>query len=758
MADPARPSAMPISVDRWIEVLAPYSAALDPEVMRDFIARMDPDYFAAVPPQEIARQIGMAGRLAPDEPCQVSIRPEADDQYEIVVVAYDYFSEFAVICGLLSAYGLDIREGIIYTSGDAPAVTRAGPGPFRTRRARPGLSRRKIVDLFRVRAMPGTVFTATRQQALAHELTAMIRLLDAQRFDDARRQVNRRLVETLSRRRAESVTLLHPVQIRFDNAASPTDTVMDIRSTDTPAFLYAFANALSLRGLYIRKALLGASGPEIHDRFFVRGRRGQKIATAAEQEELKTTAVLIKQFTHFLAWAPDPAKAIAHFDQFLDQVLQSGQKGTLGILRNKKTLALLAQVLGTSDFLWEEFLRRQHDNLAPLLADYGDMDLVRPRRVMVRELRRRLAGIRDQDRRRRVLNQYKDEQLFRIDMKHLADPATTLPDFSRALTELAEATLEQAVADCQAMLAARHGRPRLPGGARHPFAVFGMGKFGGRELGYASDIELLFVYEGAGQTDGTHRLDTLEYFERLIQELLAWIEAKQEGIFHLDVRLRPHGGKGLLANTLAELQAYYSPTGAAAPFERQALIKLRWVTGDAGLGKQVEAHRDTFVYSGLPWDLPTALELRQRQIAELVEPGRTNVKFSAGGLIDVEYAVQYLQVSHGHRHARLRTPNTMEALRALRALKIVTAEDERQLREAYLFFRTLIDGMRIVRGNAKDLVLPAPGSDEYVFLARRVGYAAADWKQGAAQLEADLARHMGRTREFFAARFGPVGA
>ncbi len=746
------------TVDRWVEILAPYCPGLDTEVMRDFISRMDPDYFEAFPPEEIGHHIALAARLTPDDPCQVSITSSAEGQFDIAVVAYDYFSEFAVICGLLSAFGLDIREGGIYTFGEAPVPPpRAGSGPFRPRRrTRPGLSRKKIVDLFLVRPVTGTEFSAARQHELTHDLQAMIRLLDEQRYEDARRQVNRRLVETLGRRRAETGTLLHPVQIRFDNAASPTDTVMDIRSTDTPAFLYAFANALSMRGLYIRKAQLGSTGPEIHDRFYVRGRHGRKIETPSEQQELRTTAVLIKQFTHFLTWAPDPAKAIEHFDQFLDQVLESPRAGTLGILRDKKTLALLARVLGTSDFLWEEFLRRQHENLAPLLADYRHIELIRPRQMMMRELRRRLGGVRDQDRRRRILNQYKDEQLFRIDMKHLADPATTLSDFSLALTELAEVVLHQAVVDCQAKLSARYGTPQLGRGVPSPFAVFGMGKFGGRELGYASDIEVLFVYQGAGHTTGRRKLENLEYFERLAQETLGWIEAKQEGIFHLDVRLRPHGGKGLLANTFEELQAYYSTSGAAAPFERQALIKLRFVAGALALGREVEAHRDRFVYSGLPWDLPIALDLRRRQVQELVEAGRTNVKYSPGGLIDVEYAVQYLQLMHGHRHVSLRTPNTLEALGALEASEVLKPDEVRQLREAYLFLRMLIDGMRIVRDNAKDLLLPPHGSDEFVFLARRVGYAAADWQQGAAQLEADLEKHMQRTREFFASRFGAV--
>jgi glutamate-ammonia-ligase adenylyltransferase len=333
-----------------------------------------------------------------------------------------------------------------------------------------------------------------------------------------------------------------------------------------------------------------------------------------------------------------------------------------------------------------------------------------------------------------------------------------LPEFSAALTELAEVVLDQSVRDCQTKLSHAHGWPLLPDGRPCPFAIFGMGKFGGRELGYASDIEVLFVYGGPGKTDGREPLENSEYFERLVQELLRWIEAKQEGIFHLDVRLRPHGGKGLLANRVDELRTYYSPQGLAAPFERQALIKLRHGSGDGKLGRLVEDHRNRYVYSDEPFDLRAALDLRSRQVAELVEPDKTNIKFSPGGLIDLEYAVQYLQLLHGHRHPELRTPNTLEAVDALTRVRLLTAHEGNALRESYLFFRMLIDGLRIVRGHAKDLVLPPDESEAFVFLARRIGYTTEAWEEGAAKLKEDIHRHMDRTRRFFETRFGKVSA
>jgi glutamate-ammonia-ligase adenylyltransferase len=321
---------------------------------------------------------------------------------------------------------------------------------------------------------------------------------------------------------------------------------------------------------------------------------------------------------------------------------------------------------------------------------------------------------------------------------------------------LAEVIVERSLRDCQARLNKMYGAPRLSNGKPCAFAVMGAGKFGGGELGYASDIEVLFVYAGAGRTNGKAGIENSEYFERLVQELLQWIEAKQEGIFHLDVRLRPHGGKGLLANPLDEIASYYSDQGLAAPFERQAMIKLRHVAGDAALGKQVEAHRDLYVYSDAPWDLPAALDLRRQQLKQLVERGTINAKLSPGGVVDIEYAIQYLQLMHGHRHTVLRTPNAMQALSGLVETGIVSRKDGENLRKAYQFIRMLIDGLRMVRGHAKDLVLPSPDSDEFIFLARRVGYTTDDWQAGARHLQADIERHMNQTKAFFEQHFGKL--
>jgi [glutamine synthetase] adenylyltransferase / [glutamine synthetase]-adenylyl-L-tyrosine phosphorylase len=735
------------------------------DILQDFFSRMDQEYFRRFDPSAIAEHIRLTTQLTSDHPCTIAFSEQPDTRFEITIVAYDYFAEFATICGLLSAFGLNIEEGDIYTFVEktTPLPSRkswTGYGP----RVRPtgtsDLNRKKIVDVFRVLPVPGEEWGPAHQAQLEEGLHSVIALLDKGQFAEARFAVNRRLVEQLGRRRASFGGLLNPVQITFDNSQSAIDTVMDIRSDDTPAFLYAFANALAMRNIYISKAQFDVEHGKIHDRFYVRNRLGQKLTDATDQQQLRLTAVLIKQFTHALTWAPDPTKALEAFDQFLDLTVQQtkgkAQQEALAFLSDKKSFPLLARLLGASDFLWEDFLRRQHSNLLPLLQDYRDAPLMRPRATLRKELDRLLKRANTDEDRKAALNSFKDRELFRIDMKHIVETDTTLPDFSAALTQLAEVIVDRSLKDCHAKLNKLYGPPRLANKKPCPFTVLGLGKFGGRELGYASDIEVMFVYADAGRTSGKSPIENSEYFERLGAELLQWIEAKQEGIFHLDVRLRPHGGKGSLTNPFDEITKYYSDRGLAAPYERQSLIKLRHVAGDATLGKRVEAHRDHYVYSGKPWDLRIALDLRRQQLKELVERDTVNLKHSPGGIVDIEYAIQYFQIMHGHRLTGLRTPNTMQALAALVDCGLVTRQDGEDLRRAYFFIRMLIDGLRMVRGNAKDRILPPVDSDEFIFLARRIGYTTDDWQAGARHLKSDIEEHMGRVKDFFERTFGKV--
>jgi [glutamine synthetase] adenylyltransferase / [glutamine synthetase]-adenylyl-L-tyrosine phosphorylase len=729
---------------------------LRPALIKDFVLQMDPDYFESFRDTAIIHHLELANLLTFDQPCAMHIQALPSQQYHLTIVAYDYFSEFATFCGVLSSFGLDIREAMIFTSLETAATSSTSikpslglPHPSRSPRPVRGLTRKIVVDEFQVQVLENFQFGEPEQREFQNTITALLRLLQHNQVRQARRQVNRCLIETLGRMRTTSRDIVHPVHISFSNPPANHDTILDIRSTDTPAFLYTFANALAMRGVYLVKAKIEVADHRVRNRLYVRGRQGGKIQAKNEQQELRTAATLLKEFTHYLSWAPDPGKALDHFDQFLDQWLdEPNSPSHLTLLTQSSTLEHLAQLFGSSDYLWEDLLRRQHHNLLPMMNQFQKGPLIPSTAALTKALNPILLKAKTLQEKKRRLNQWKDEELFRIDMRHLLDN-TPLPQFSQALTNLADVILHQALLHSQKAI-----NPKASLTTPLSMAIFGLGKLGGGELGYASDIEILFVYQLPRTPPKTRAaLMSSDFFERWAQEFLQWIEAKQEGIFHLDTRLRPHGEKGLLANSLEEIQRYYAPQGGAAPFERQALLKLRFVAGNRTLGQAVEHHRDQFVYGPEPWDLPAALHIRERQIKELVRPGATHVKYGAGGLLDVEYTVQYLQLMHGHHQLAIRTPNTLDAIERLCDVSLLSREEGDQLQDNYLFLRQLIDGLRIVRGNAQDLVLPPSGSEEMIFLARRLGMMTTNWLQGAEELERSIRTRMTGIRNQFLHRF-----
>ena len=221
--------------------------------------------------------------------------------------------------------------------------------------------------------------------------------------------------------------------------------------------------------------------------------------------------------------------------------------------------------------------------------------------------------------------------------------------------------------------------PRTGDGLPVPSALLALGKCGGRELGFGSDLELMLVYDDrdvAGPAGAALR--------PLRHGAAAGARRPRGGTFDVDFRLRPYGRAGPPATALSAFADYYRAGGPAWGYERQALIKLRAVAGDPRLGREVEELRDRFVYGPEPFDLDGCRRLRRLQVEQLVRPGTVNAKYSPGALVDVEYFVQALQIIHGGAEPAVRTPSTLRAIAALEAAGRLTPDRAGRLRSAYL--------------------------------------------------------------------------
>jgi glutamate-ammonia-ligase adenylyltransferase len=286
-----------------------------------------------------------------------------------------------------------------------------------------------------------------------------------------------------------------------------------------------------------------------------------------------------------------------------------------------------------------------------------------------------------------------------------------------------------------------------------------MGKLGGRELGYHSDLDLIFLYPG-GAEPGHER------YPRLAQRFMAFLQMPlREGrLYQIDTRLRPSGNQGALVIGADAFARYHLgeplPGGGVREpgagqvrsqlWERQALLRARFVAGDRALWERIEAGVITPVAYGVRADAAgLAAEIRRMRERMESELGREktrgfNPKTGHGGLVDIEFAAQFLQLLHGHEAPLVRTPTTPVALRRLRNAGFLKAADFEALAAGYEFLRRVELRLRIVHDFGVDH-LPASGP-ALQQLARRLGYFGAD---PAERFAAEYERTTGAVREAF---------
>jgi glutamate-ammonia-ligase adenylyltransferase len=747
-----------------LEALKALCPDLDERLIRGHLDRLEERYFALFEPAEVAEHLATLDRLGPERPLELAVRSGEDQALECTVIAFDYPGEFSIITGVLGATGFNVLSGDVFTYSPAPAPL-APAGRRHAAKAAPGrarevqLARRKIIDHFRGRLPEGqpAALWEERLRKLLGECALALERGGAQGLVEARQRVNELVAEQLAFLRLKPEAVLYPLDLSVRQEPDGR-TVLRVVSQDTPFFLYTLSTALALRSIYIDYIRIRTVGSRIEDEFSFLDSRGRRITEARLLDQAKLSVLLTKQFTYFLFSAPDPYAALCRFESLVEAVLALPEEGRwLDLLSNPRVLQELARLLGASDFLWEDFIRLQYESLLPMLEpDVRGRSIAGAPENLAARLAETLSRGQTTEERRRALNEFKDREIFLLELEYILGPEAELHRLSRGLTLLAEAVVNAAVELAYRELVERFGRPRTVAGLEAEFAVLGLGKLGGRELGYASDIELLFVYGDQGQTSGgsSQAIRNSEFFEALAREASASVRAKKEGIFQIDLRLRPYGASGPTACSLETFCWYYSPQGEAHALERLALVRLRAIGGSPRLGAQLERIRDELLYSGAGVDLEQLAAARQKQIDERVRRGELNARLSPGALLDLEQTIMLLQLKYGAARDELRTPYLREALERLTALGILSTSEGERLAEAYRFLRRLINSLRMLRGTAADLFLPSGDSGEYVHLARRMGYTASAGLSPAKSLFLDFETHTAAVRYAVELHFG----
>lgn len=400
---------------------------------------------------------------------------------------------------------------------------------------------------------------------------------------------------------------------------------------------------------------------------------------------------------------PDPEQAARYLRSVFARISAPGAYIS-ALSQDPRALSRLLTVLGSSGFVGESIVTRPELLDVVLFGQGSVSDVHAAVSHQLEDLGRQLDELEPHERDEAwigAVRQVKSRVLVEVAIADLAG-SIGMRQATRTLSELAEEIMGAVV---HYLLGAARG-----------LCVLAVGKLGGREIGYASDLDLMFFYEPSA---APHPEDAASYFSRYAQRIIRLLSAPNAGGpgYVMDTRLRPSGSHGLLVASLHSFASYHGLNeddllrerpkgfGSGSPWERQALIRARFCAGDAALGARVMTIATRAAYEGGPPSAEEMHRLRLRMERELgrERPERRELKVGRGGLLDIEFLAQWLQMKHGGDES-VRTPSTGDALEALTTAGYLSRPDYELLRDAYRFLRRLEQRIHVHRGDGTNWV------------------------------------------------------
>ena len=460
---------------------------------------------------------------------------------------------------------------------------------------------------------------------------------------------------------------------------------------------------------------------------------------SARARELLTK--LVPVLLPALSRTADPDAAFAQFDRFLTNLPAGVQLFSL-LLARPELLALIAGIMGSAPRLAEHLSRAPATLDALIDADF--LHRLPARAALDAQLSDLLARAADYEGRLDAARRFAKEQIFRVGVQIIEGTASAQAA-GPALAAIAESVIAGLLPVVEAELAETAGR--IPGAA---FAVVAMGKLGGREMTAGSDLDLIFVYDvpdGVEQSDGERSQPVIVYYARLAQRLIAalTVHTAAGGLYEVDMRLRPTGNKGPAAVALASFARYHAEESWT--WERMALTRARIVAGPTALASDVEAviAKTLTASAERAKIVGDARDMRDKLASQFPGKNRWDLKFAPGGLVDIEFIAQTLQLCAAGAHPQVLDSNTLASLRKLDAAGVLDGAGARTLIDAATLQHSLTQILRIALDGTLDPTDATPGLK--ALLVRAAGVADFD------ALEARLAEAQKSVREILIKTF-----
>jgi len=440
---------------------------------------------------------------------------------------------------------------------------------------------------------------------------------------------------------------------------------------------------------------------------------------------------------------PDPGMALTNLERFV--AASPEPASTLAsLVAHPKAVEIAVQLFSTSQFFSELMIRD------PSLLDWlrAGADRRDPSRL-IDDLWAEMRAAPSEEARRLVLRQFRLREVLRIGYNDIVRDFP-LDLITLDLAHLADACVVVAVRSARLAIEAKHGQPTSWDGHVARFVVLALGKLGGEELNYSSDIDLIFVYDTEGKTTGPKVVSNAEFFAKVGAEVVRTLSDHTSlGLaYRVDMRLRPEGDQGPLARSLAATLGYYQTSGRT--WERQALIKCRAVAGDLDLGADFLAAITPFVYRRYLGSAEIgeikAMKRRIEQRTVSAGTAAVEVKTGHGGIRDVEFVVQFLQLLHGGEYPEVRHANTSVALSRLEAVGCLTAEERGIMIDTYRFLRRVEHRLQTMF-DRQTHEMPRNLEDQRT-LAIRLGYPPTNhWEDRTGPAERFLADYRSKTEK-----------
>ena len=424
-----------------------------------------------------------------------------------------------------------------------------------------------------------------------------------------------------------------------------------------------------------------------------------------------------------------PERASVSFERFFESVVASNSS-LLGQL-NKRNIPWISALFSGSQSLTETAIK--NPNWLFWALHPGVLHSTRFKRDMRRERDAMFEAHSDP---KKALGLFKNRELMRIGWRDLlkwADTVETVEDLSR----LADVTIEGATLAAEKLMTARFGRPMHPDGKKAQFIVIGMGKLGGRELNFSSDIDLIYLYDNdEGETEGGSgaagkertRITIQEFYIRMAQQVTSILgEIGEYGtIYRVDLGLRPNGNRGAVVCSLPSAELYYESWGQ--PWEKQAMIKARICAGDEELGDKFLEIMKPFVYRrSLDFSALRDIQVMKDKIDKNLKSGKdkfkNNVKLGKGGIREIEFIIQAYQLIYGGKMPWLAETNSFKALHRIFERGLMGYSTYAMLADGLLFHRDLENRMQITYGRQVQII---PEGRERDALALKMGLPSSD--------------------------------